>query len=251
MMRLPRAFTLVELLVVISLIAPLIAILLPALSAARSAARTSLCMSNMRTIAQAMHTFANDNDGRFPGRANLINISDGSHGSSWRWHNMLRWGTGISVVGQGTPGSKHNIHCPNFTYITGVTRWIGMNNNAAGGNRIGDAPGRYGDYGNPPPSPHSGRTWEYFYLGARADFFRQPAYTFLMREVERGGSDYVGPRGGSPTLHPLDGHLYDGGHYAFRHRLTATFPFIDGHVERLGPDDNVNSSGRYSLRGRD
>ena len=60
-----RAFTLIELLVVISIITLLIAILLPALARARSAATQTLCLSNIRGLATASHTYAADNRGFF------------------------------------------------------------------------------------------------------------------------------------------------------------------------------------------
>ena len=59
-----RAFTLIELVVVISIIALLIAILLPALGAARDAARFSACLVNTRTFGQATQAYLVDNNYR-------------------------------------------------------------------------------------------------------------------------------------------------------------------------------------------
>jgi prepilin-type N-terminal cleavage/methylation domain-containing protein/prepilin-type processing-associated H-X9-DG protein len=61
-----RAFTLVELLVVIGIIAILISILMPALTKVRNQALSVSCANNMRQIYQVCLMFATDNKGYLP-----------------------------------------------------------------------------------------------------------------------------------------------------------------------------------------
>jgi prepilin-type processing-associated H-X9-DG protein/prepilin-type N-terminal cleavage/methylation domain-containing protein len=64
--KIARAFTLVELLVVIGIIALLIGILLPTLNRARQAANSTACLATLRQIGQACHMYAAANKGSLP-----------------------------------------------------------------------------------------------------------------------------------------------------------------------------------------
>ncbi len=70
--RATRGFTLVELLVVITIIGMLMALLLPAIQSAREAGRRNTCQNNMRNVGQAMLSVESTNRG-FPGYANVVN----------------------------------------------------------------------------------------------------------------------------------------------------------------------------------
>ena len=70
--RFLSGFTLVELLVVISIIALLLAILMPALSAVREQGKTVVCKSNQRNAGMAFEVYCNENNGYFPSRGNAV-----------------------------------------------------------------------------------------------------------------------------------------------------------------------------------
>jgi prepilin-type N-terminal cleavage/methylation domain-containing protein/prepilin-type processing-associated H-X9-DG protein len=63
--RSPRAFTLVELLVVLAILGVLLALLLPAVQKARAAANRVACASNLRQVGLPLHQFENAR-GAFP-----------------------------------------------------------------------------------------------------------------------------------------------------------------------------------------
>ncbi len=71
----PRAFTLVELLVVIVIIAILAAILMPVLGSAKEAGYRTKCLGNLRQLGAAMQGYAAENNNQYP---------DNSAGS-WPW----------------------------------------------------------------------------------------------------------------------------------------------------------------------
>jgi prepilin-type N-terminal cleavage/methylation domain-containing protein len=82
-------FTLVELLVVITIIGILIALLLPAIQAAREAARQSSCSTNMRQIGIALMNFESRN-GKFPPGSKYAHLQSGI-GSAKAWPYLLHY----------------------------------------------------------------------------------------------------------------------------------------------------------------
>ncbi len=75
------AFTLVELLVVITIIGMLMALLLPAVQAAREAGRRATCLNNQKQLALAMLNFESQ-QGHFPGYVNQMTLNETAGGIS-------------------------------------------------------------------------------------------------------------------------------------------------------------------------
>ena len=71
MKRLQKAFTLIELMIVIAIIAILAAILIPNFLHARSESQTAACEGNEKQIATALEEYAVDNSGQYPAAGNV------------------------------------------------------------------------------------------------------------------------------------------------------------------------------------
>jgi len=85
------AFTLVELLVVISIIALLIAILLPSLQTARKQAKRVVCHTNLRTLATAAYTYSTEFGVYPPSISNFANSPSSSPVFPWRQQGGRDW----------------------------------------------------------------------------------------------------------------------------------------------------------------
>jgi len=80
-----RGFTLVELIVVISILSLLMAIVIPALSGAQRQAKSVVSMSNQRQVTSAINLFASDNHDRYPESVATIGFDN-----NWNWSDPTR-----------------------------------------------------------------------------------------------------------------------------------------------------------------
>jgi prepilin-type N-terminal cleavage/methylation domain-containing protein/prepilin-type processing-associated H-X9-DG protein len=110
-----RAFTLVELLVVITIIGILIALLLPALAAALGSAHVIECQNNLKEIAKAALLYSNDNRGA------ILPTTYETGGVTYYWCNILAGATSgraylspVNTVSLGTAASSETgvLRCP-------------------------------------------------------------------------------------------------------------------------------------------
>jgi len=122
-MRTRRAFTLVELLVVIGIIALLIAVLLPSLIKSRKQAQSVACMSNMRQIGLALVMFQQEHQGYLPkawynsrpftkpvASDVDVNLESGSGGNDWGYrYPMLGFDY---VLVKYIKGNREVFRCP-------------------------------------------------------------------------------------------------------------------------------------------
>jgi prepilin-type N-terminal cleavage/methylation domain-containing protein len=107
-----KAFTLLELLVVISIIAILAALLMPVLSAAKKRAAQSACINNQKQLGLGMQMYLGDNRDIFPG------IASGAYG--FHREDWIYWRTNTiypqfdqSPILTSIPGlEKPSLRCP-------------------------------------------------------------------------------------------------------------------------------------------
>lgn len=108
-----RAFTLIEVMVVIGIIALLLSMLLPGLAAAREQARGIVCRSNIRQLALANDYYASDNGGVYvPGAADFVKNLHRWHGQRERLSEPFDARRGPLVAYLGQDGAIRQ--CPTF-----------------------------------------------------------------------------------------------------------------------------------------
>ena len=205
-----RAFTLVELLVVIGIIVILIGLLLPTVTAAREQSKSVQCLSNLRQMGIAAHAYIVANGGYYP----LSNYK----AENWDFSLIggklvpgLLWCTG----GRGKTDVRIQ-QCPSFE---------GKSNTMSG-------------------DPYTGYNYNTSYIGgelvastlrpsAKASQVRQPSRTAMFGDGQysAGANKYMR----APFFAPTESHVSRGaGTQGFRHRGKTNVCFCDGHAESLG-----------------
>ncbi len=112
-----RAFSLIEVMVVVAIIAMLTSVLLPTLSGARGAARAAACGSNLRQITTCLHAYAGDFKGLCaPGAPDFLSNLRRWHGSRARPSDAFASAGGSLSVYLGSDSGIVR-ECPTFAPV--------------------------------------------------------------------------------------------------------------------------------------
>ncbi|MCD4831842.1 MAG: type II secretion system GspH family protein [Anaerohalosphaeraceae bacterium] len=218
-----KAFTLVELLVVISIIALLMGILLPSLSVAREQGRCVVCKSNLKNIGLALRLYIDEFEGKMPS-ADPYPGSYGQKSQHWFMNSALMDNLDLNVgkdangVPTGT-GREHSVlTCPTHRKPM-MTKDLS------------------------PDYPAQQREYALSYmangtLGVSNKCFASGEY--------RHEREYKKPReammfcDGNGTMQTQGTVLYGGcpkSNFEYRHREKTNAVFLDQHIESLKEDD--------------
>lgn len=235
-----RAFTLIELIVVIAIIVILGSLTFAAGRSALRSSHTATCAANLRQIGNAINTYAADHNMRYPGAGR-------STSGHWRrWSILLNdyffQGKGTISQFKFDPGC---LFCPTMgkmpdqfgadkpqlysrTYGINIMTFVNHDDKTVAA------------YGYPRIAPPPGYTD--MILGEAVMKFPRPSQTVLVGELEF-PTDVMQAHANINPIPPeqlRNGYLYRDGRHAYRHNGKMNVLFMDGHVAPRGPDEGMD-----------
>jgi len=190
-----KAFSLVELLVVIACIAVLAGILIPVINAIREKSRTTQCANNMRQLGMAFSLYSAENNMQVPNQPSGV-VAPGYNATYWeRLAPYAGYEGEMRASDEAARGTV--MHCPNHTEWEGAFSYFA--------NRYLFTPTD----------------------DIRVNAIEEPSDKILFYEVHTRmqwpiASYYGAGTGKSPFFPAFTHHAHDGG---------SNFVFVDGHVE--------------------
>lgn len=219
-------FTLVELLIVISIIAILASLLLPTLNQAREKARGAVCVSNLKQIGIAFAQYGNDYNGWYP---RSFTLASGTY--TWRW----TWQLGNSYLG----GRFNLFDCPT------KTRKLNFNAHVSPGAGMSQS-----DYG------YNFKQFCYVYHPvylptvpmSKASGMKNPSELILAGDSGSDNDNYTICINRKGWTNHIAGSSFESANFWIdqRHNLRCNILFLGGNVSATEPlriDDNITTWG--------
>ena len=244
-----RCFTLLELLVVISIVSLLVALLMPSLQSVKESANQAACMSNLKQIGIAMNMYGNDH-AKYPWAAEFT--WPGIPTTSWVYRIQSYLGKRAPVWSFTSADDRSPvIQCHGRKVrSTNVVNCYGAHSWLMGWKTVSpwdDFPvGRY-----PRPYPFTQRPAEVLLIADAA----QPggsggeAFPVLYAPIDDFSTDYAVGNPNDPSTLTFNDDTFFNSIIRYRHMFNqrANFLMVDGHVESIKYGDlkrrNVRISG--------
>ncbi len=220
-----RAFTLVELLVVISVIALLLALLLPALKNAREEGNSIVCQTQMDQLFRGIFFYVDEYEGRLPFMS--VNPVYRRTAGLDMWIAQVANQLGnprprlFRCPSDMAPAKNHSVRITNGTWITGGSRRLEVSYRGS--------------------CDLIEKDWS---QGRRITTWQRPTEAILMLE----GPPGFGPDGCFRFLSHTESAMRAERAQRARHNGTTNYLFLDGHQERLPVDQAADVILKQEIR---